>query len=78
MNQPTQESNNILLYYCRFLQGAGFILFMNKQDKLKEKVTIERKSIVENFPDYENYKVHPKGNYIYNTCFAHFHELIHI
>lgn len=53
-----QESLNLFeeVWLSRFLRESGFIIFLNKQDILKEK--IERGSHIEDFfPDFENY--HP-------------------
>lgn len=45
----------------RFLQTAGFIIFLNKQDKLREKIVVEKKSIADAYPDYSKYKLETKG-----------------
>jgi len=49
--------------YVRFLQNAGVIMFLNKQDMLKEKVE-SGKSIARYFPEYNNYQMSSKGEYI--------------
>jgi len=43
----------------RFLHDSGFIVFLNKQDLLQEKVESGH-SIGDHFPQYENYSVNPK------------------
>lgn len=51
-----QESLNLFqeVWSSRFLRESGFIIFLNKQDILKEK--IERGSRIENFfPEFVNY-----------------------
>ncbi|KAK8726245.1 hypothetical protein OTU49_010167 [Cherax quadricarinatus] len=54
-----QESINIFrsMWNSRFLKYSGFIVFLNKQDILKEKVTHGRTRIAEYFPEYNNYKL---------------------
>lgn len=52
-----QESLNLFeeVWSSRFLRGSGFIIFLNKQDILKEK--IERGCRIEDyFPDYLSYQ----------------------
>ena len=52
-----QESLNLFqeVWSSRFLRESGFIIFLNKQDILREK--IERGSRIENFfPDFVNYQ----------------------
>jgi hypothetical protein len=49
--------------FVRFLQDAGVILFLNKQDMLKEKVE-SGKSIAPYFPEYNKYQMSSKGEYI--------------
>lgn len=44
----------------RFLLGAGMIVFLNKQDTLKEKVE-SGKSIAKYFPEYSRYEMNSKG-----------------
>lgn len=47
------------VWCSKYLQNSGFILFLNKQDILKEK--IDRGSKIENyFPEYKDYKVTSK------------------
>lgn len=52
----------IFLLFLRFLQTAGFIIFLNKQDKLREKVVQDKKSLTETFPEYATYELHKNGN----------------
>ncbi|KAI4467054.1 gtp-binding protein alpha subunit [Holotrichia oblita] len=43
------------IFWSRFVRGAGFLIFLNKQDLLRKKIESGRK--IENyFPDYINYK----------------------
>jgi len=46
--------------FIRFLHAAGVIVFLNKQDVLKEKVE-SGKSIAKYFPDYAKYQLDSKG-----------------
>ncbi|XP_018013526.1 guanine nucleotide-binding protein G(s) subunit alpha [Hyalella azteca] len=48
------------VWTSRFLQSAGFIIFLNKQDKLKEKVVTEKRSLSEHFPDFDKYEVNAR------------------
>ncbi|XP_046986569.1 guanine nucleotide-binding protein G(f) subunit alpha [Schistocerca americana] len=47
------------MWYSRFLQESGIILFLNKQDVLMEKIK-QGKSIRQNFPEYDSYIMNPK------------------
>jgi len=49
--------------FVRFLRDAGVIVFLNKQDMLKEKVE-SGKSIAPYFPEYNKYQMSSKGEYI--------------
>ncbi|KAK9711039.1 G-protein alpha subunit [Popillia japonica] len=43
------------IFWSRFVRGAGFLIFLNKQDLLRKKIESGRK--IENyFPDYTDYK----------------------
>ncbi|XP_063590477.1 guanine nucleotide-binding protein G(f) subunit alpha-like [Penaeus indicus] len=57
-----QESIKIFqnVWVSRFLKDAGFIVFLNKQDILKDKVVNSKKCIGDYFPDYANYKLDVK------------------
>ncbi|KAH9398310.1 hypothetical protein TYRP_018957 [Tyrophagus putrescentiae] len=61
------------VWFSKYLVNTGFILFLNKQDILKEK--IERGSKIENyFPEYKDYKLpskdgDPEDEYIKARCF---------
>ncbi|XP_037784644.1 guanine nucleotide-binding protein G(s) subunit alpha-like [Penaeus monodon] len=57
-----QESIKIFqnVWVSRFLKDAGFIVFLNKQDILKDKVVNSKKRIGDYFPDYANYKLDMK------------------
>ncbi|KAI2809149.1 hypothetical protein BLOT_000294 [Blomia tropicalis] len=61
------------VWFSKYLINTGFILFLNKQDILKEK--IERGSKIENyFPEYKDYKVSsketdPNDEYTRARCF---------
>ncbi|XP_023228445.1 guanine nucleotide-binding protein G(s) subunit alpha-like [Centruroides sculpturatus] len=46
------------VWYSRFLRDAGFIVFLNKQDILKEKIERGVK-LQKYFPEYSNYTVNP-------------------
>ena len=49
-------SYTLLLYFVdRFLLDRSFILFLNKQDILAEKVASGRSKLEKYFPDYEGY-----------------------
>ncbi|XP_063217834.1 guanine nucleotide-binding protein G(f) subunit alpha-like isoform X2 [Bacillus rossius redtenbacheri] len=60
------------VWNSRFLQEAGYIMFLNKQDVLKEK-TESGKRIGDYFPEYHNYKFIKKGipfdEYTKTKCF---------
>jgi len=47
------------IWHSRFLQNAGVITFLNKQDMLKEKVE-SGKSIAPYFPEYDKYQMSSK------------------
>nr|CAD7197012.1 unnamed protein product [Timema douglasi] len=51
------------VWRSRFLLDAGFIIFLNKQDLLKEKIQ-SGKQVNRYFPDYEHYQLDKKGNII--------------
>jgi hypothetical protein len=53
-------ANTDILSSIRFLHDAGMIVFLNKQDKLKEKVE-SGKSIATYFPEYNRYEMNSKG-----------------
>lgn len=72
-----QESINIFksVWHSRFLKNSGFIVFLNKQDILKEKVT-SGKCIGDHFPDYSDYRLEDKDRvadedqeYLRTRCF---------
>jgi hypothetical protein len=48
--------------FIRFLRDAGVIVFLNKQDMLKEKIE-SGKSIAPYFPEYKKYQMSSKGEY---------------
>lgn len=52
----------ILIFWSslRFLHDSGVIVFLNKQDVLKEKVE-SGKSIATYFPEYSKYEMNSKG-----------------
>lgn len=51
-----------IFFLSRFLKHTGFIVFLNKQDLLKEKLD-SGKSIAKYFPEYEQYSLSEKdGN----------------
>lgn len=61
------------IWHSRFLQDAGVIVFLNKQDMLKEKVE-SGKSIAPYFPEYNKYQMSSKDGdgsdeYIRTRCF---------
>ncbi|XP_076053838.1 guanine nucleotide-binding protein G(f) subunit alpha-like [Oratosquilla oratoria] len=57
-----QESLGIFenVWNSRFLKGSGFIVFLNKQDVLKEKVMTGSRFIGDYFSDYHNYMLSEK------------------
>nr|XP_027238812.1 guanine nucleotide-binding protein G(f) subunit alpha-like [Penaeus vannamei] len=57
-----QESIKIFqnVWVSRFLKDAGFIVFLNKQDILKDKVVNSKKHIGDYFPNYADYKLDVK------------------
>jgi len=59
----TVRSKKNTFCFVRFLQDAGVIVFLNKQDLLKEKVE-SGKSIGLYFPEYNEYQMNSKGEYI--------------
>ncbi|KAG0726289.1 Guanine nucleotide-binding protein G(f) subunit alpha [Chionoecetes opilio] len=72
-----QESINIFksVWHSRFLKDSGFIVFLNKQDILKEKVA-SGKCIGDHFPDYSSYTLEDKDGvtgedqeYLKTRCF---------
>ncbi|XP_050712293.1 guanine nucleotide-binding protein G(s) subunit alpha-like [Eriocheir sinensis] len=72
-----QESINIFksVWHSRFLKNSGFIVFLNKQDILKEKVG-SGKNIGDHFPEYADYKLEDKDRvdgedeeYLRTRCF---------
>ncbi|XP_071448278.1 guanine nucleotide-binding protein G(f) subunit alpha [Hetaerina americana] len=61
------------VWNSRFLIDSGFIIFLNKQDVLEQKVN-QGKSIGKYFPDYRKYTVakrdgNPDNEYIKTRCF---------
>jgi len=61
------------VWFSKYLINTGFILFLNKQDILKEKIERGCK-IVNYFPEYKDYKVtskeaDPNDEYIRVRCF---------
>ncbi|KAK7077751.1 hypothetical protein SK128_026073, partial [Halocaridina rubra] len=48
------------VWASRFLKDSGFIIFLNKQDILKDKIVNQGKSIGDYFPEYSNYKLAKK------------------
>jgi guanine nucleotide-binding protein G(s) subunit alpha len=51
------------LFVClyRWLRTISVILFLNKQDLLKEKVRAGKSLIKDYFPDFERYRTPPDG-----------------
>lgn len=73
-----QESINIFksVWASRFLKDSGFIVFLNKQDILKDKIVSQQKSIGQYFPEYSEYKLESKDRdskeddeYLRTRCF---------
>ncbi|XP_042877690.1 guanine nucleotide-binding protein G(f) subunit alpha-like isoform X2 [Penaeus japonicus] len=73
-----QESIKIFqnVWVSRFLKDAGFIVFLNKQDILKDKVVNDKKCIGDYFPNYANYRLDAKDRdpnedeeYLKTRCF---------
>ncbi|CAL4121790.1 unnamed protein product [Meganyctiphanes norvegica] len=73
-----QESLELFefVWTTRFLREAGTIIFLNKQDILKQKIIEEKKNIGDYFPEYQNYKLDPKDkdigeneDYLRTRCF---------
>ncbi|KAG7169377.1 Guanine nucleotide-binding protein G(f) subunit alpha-like [Homarus americanus] len=73
-----QESIDIFqsVWHSRFLKNCGFIVFLNKQDILREKVVSGRKNIGDHFPDYVTYKLESRDRdseedeeYLRTRCF---------
>jgi guanine nucleotide-binding protein subunit alpha len=58
----TVRTKSNILCFARFLQAAGVIVFLNKQDMLKEKVE-SGKSIAPYFPEYKKYRMSSTGEY---------------
>lgn len=61
------------IWHSRFLEDAGVIVFLNKQDMLKEKIK-SGKSIAPYFPEYKKYQMSSKDGdgsdeYIRTRCF---------
>ena len=52
--------------YFRFLSEAGFILFLNKQDILEQKIR-EGKRLENFFPEFSRYHLDEKGKYLILT-----------
>jgi len=48
---------------CRWLRNVSVIMFLNKQDLLKQKVTEGRFKIENYFPDYSNYKTNSESEW---------------
>ncbi|XP_064105886.1 guanine nucleotide-binding protein G(s) subunit alpha-like [Macrobrachium nipponense] len=73
-----QESINIFksVWASRFLKDSGFIVFLNKQDILREKIVHQQKSIAKYFPEYDDYKLDSRDRvptedeeYLRTRCF---------
>ncbi|KAK4289023.1 hypothetical protein Pmani_037990 [Petrolisthes manimaculis] len=73
-----QESIDVFrsVWHSRFLKNTGFIVFLNKQDILREKVVEQGKRIQHHFPEYNNYKLQPDDKvvdeneeYLRTRCF---------
>lgn len=60
--------------FCRFLRKSGKIVFLNKQDKLQEKIENGHR-MKDYFPDFSFYQLHREGvlNNEYNRA-KHFIE----
>ncbi|XP_021962817.1 guanine nucleotide-binding protein G(f) subunit alpha isoform X2 [Folsomia candida] len=77
-----QESLNLFqdVWISRFLRYAGFIVFLNKQDLLKDKINAGN-NIGQYFPQYYTYSVDPEDGdnndtYIRTRCFIR--DLFHL
>lgn len=68
------------MWISRFLRYAGFIVFLNKQDLLKDKINAGN-NIGQYFPQYYTYSVDPEDGdnndtYIRTRCFIR--DLFHV
>jgi len=61
------------VWTSRFLQEAGFILFLNKQDKLREKIESGKSDILKFYPEYKNYQLPDK-----DRVFGEHHEYLRV
>lgn len=48
-------------YFCRWLKTISVILFLNKQDLLRDKVRAGKSKIEDYFPDFARYRTPPDG-----------------
>nr|XP_045583674.1 guanine nucleotide-binding protein G(olf) subunit alpha-like isoform X1 [Procambarus clarkii] len=73
-----QESIDIFqsMWHSRFLKNSGFIVFLNKQDILRDKVVNRHKCIGDHFPEYTHYVLQSKDRdseedeeYLRTRCF---------
>lgn len=48
------------MFCFRFLRKSGKIVFLNKQDKLQEKIENGHR-VVDYFPDFSSYQLHHEG-----------------
>ena len=62
LNGRTNKSNTVIvLFLPRWLRTISVILFLNKQDLLKEKVRAGKSKIEDYFPDFARYRTPPDG-----------------
>ena len=54
--------NNTSFCFSRFLKTISVILFLNKQDLLRDKVLAGKSKIEDYFPDYSRYRIPEDGN----------------
>jgi hypothetical protein len=61
---------NIFVYISRWLKTISVILFLNKQDLLRDKVRAGKSKIEDYFPDFARYRTPPDGKsamYFFNN-----------
>lgn len=62
LNGRTNKSNTVIVSFLpRWLRTISVILFLNKQDLLKEKVRAGKSKIEDYFPDFARYRTPPDG-----------------
>ena len=72
-----------LNFSFRFLKTISVILFLNKQDLLRDKVLAGKSKIEDYFPDYARYRIPEDGmitlvaNLFLGFIFAKFYEVAH-